>query len=94
MNLKAYIESGILEAYVLGVLTSQVEAEVAATIALYPKLQEELMAIETALHLFSESLAVDPPSEVQEKIWKFIQGLAENAGDSPGNTAHQDEPAV
>jgi anti-sigma-K factor RskA len=73
VNLKEYIESGILEAYVLGALTEQERAEVDANIALYPELADEVEAIEMAMQLHANQTAVTPPAFMQDKIWNAIQ---------------------
>ncbi len=72
MNTKEYIESGILEAYILGVLSLEEQAEVAANIAMYPELATEVAAIEKAMQQFAESNAVEPPIQMQEQIWSAI----------------------
>ena len=80
MKTREYIESGILEAYILGALTPEEHELVAANIAMYPELQAELDIIETTMQQFATSLAMDPPAAVQEKIWQALQGTSANAG--------------
>lgn len=82
MKTKEYIESGILEAYVLGALTPEEHELVAANIAMYPELQTELDVIETTMQQFATSLAMDPPAAVQEKIWNALQATSSNAGNT------------
>jgi len=72
VNTKEYIESGILEAYILGALTVEEQAEVAANIAMYPELAIEVAAIELAMQQFAESNAIEPPIQMQEQIWNAI----------------------
>ncbi|MBA3828479.1 MAG: anti-sigma factor [Taibaiella sp.] len=74
MNTQEYIESGILEAYMLGALSQQETAEVEANIALYPELSAEVSAIETGIQHFAELNAEEPPVFMQEQIWNAIQG--------------------
>lgn len=73
MNIQEYIESGILEAYVLGTLTEEETLSVAATIKLYPELSQEVNAIEEALLSFAETDAIKPPGHLQNAIWSAIQ---------------------
>jgi len=73
VDIKEYIESGILEAYALGALTEKERGEVDANVALYPELADELSAIEGAMQHFVEATAQDPPAYVQENIWDAIQ---------------------
>jgi len=54
MNVKDYIESGILELYVAGTLSEQENQEVYQTIQQYPELQHEVESIEAALIQLAE----------------------------------------
>lgn len=73
MNVKEYIESGILEAYVLDALPETERKEVAANIAQYPELAEEVAAIERSMQLFAEATSEEPPAYMQDQIWKVLQ---------------------
>ncbi len=73
MNTQEYIESGILEAYVLGALPADEQARVAADIAMYPELAAEVAAIEEAMLTFAKTNAQEPPAHLQEQIWNAIQ---------------------
>ena len=88
MNIKEYIESGILEAYVLGALTELERAQVDADIALYPELADEVEAIEMAMQLHANTTSVTPPAFMQEKIWNAIQ-----AQQPAANNAIEQKPA-
>lgn len=57
MNIRAYIESGILELYVLGALSAEEQQEVSAMLAKHPELVEELNRIEGDLMQVAESNA-------------------------------------
>lgn len=72
MNIKEYIESGILEAYVLGALTPEERTAVEANIAMYPELATELEAIETTMLDFANAEAIAPPAFMQDQIWNAI----------------------
>lgn len=72
MDIKEYISSGILEAYVLGALSEEEQVQVAANIAAYPELAGEVAAIEAAMQQFAEANAVAPPAFMQEQIWNAI----------------------
>lgn len=73
MTTKEYIESGNLEAFVLGALTPQEEAQVLADIARYPELAKEVAAIEEALLNYAASEAMVPHVHLKDKIWDSIQ---------------------
>ena len=72
MNTQEYIESGILEAYVLGALPKSERSEVAANIAMYPELAQEVASIEAAMQQFAEATPVTPPAFMQDRIWEAI----------------------
>ena len=73
MTTKEYIESGNLEAFVLGALTPQEEAQVLADIAENPELAKEVAAIEEALLNYATAGAMTPPEDLKEKIWDSLQ---------------------
>lgn len=72
MNTKEYIESGILEAYVLGALTVEERTEVEANVAMYPELAAELEAIERIMLHVAQDQAVEPPAFMMESIWSNL----------------------
>ncbi len=80
MNTREYIESGILEAYILGSLSKEEGRQVEADVAMYPELKEELKAIENAMQLFTTSLAKELPAGLDNKIWAALQYSSPNAG--------------
>jgi len=84
VNIKEYISSGILEAYVLGALSEEEQVQVVADIAAYPELAAEVAAIEITMQQFAEANAVAPPAFLQEQIWNAIQPA--------DNTGQQTEP--
>lgn len=59
-DLKTYIESGILEAYVLGSLSADEHAEVSALCARNPEILAEIEAISAALEQIAFEQAVEP----------------------------------
>lgn len=79
MDIKEYISSGILEAYVLGALPQEEQEQVAAHIAAYPELADEVAAIEAAMQQFAEANAAPPPAFMQEQIWNAIREEATTA---------------
>lgn len=89
MNIKEYIESGTLEAYVLGSLTAKEAAQVEADIALYPELAKEMQAIEQAIFDMAGANAVEPPAGMDDKIWNSIQQKGNNAGAAESTTQNQ-----
>ena len=71
MNIKEYIESGILELYVTGSLTDLENQEVEQMIAKHPELKGELAAIESTLISFSE---LEAPMELPSSILEGALG--------------------
>jgi anti-sigma-K factor RskA len=69
VNIKEYIESGILEAYALGALEDRERTEVERNIAMYPELATELEGIERTMLQMAEEQAVTPPDFMLERIW-------------------------
>jgi len=65
---KAYIESGILELYVLGQLNAQEQAEVEAMALQYPEIKQEMAAIEIAMEQYALQYSVSPAEGLEEKI--------------------------
>lgn len=73
MDSKQYIESGIIERYVLGAVSDQERREVECMCAIYPELKEELLAVQATIESYVESIAVQPPVELKAKIFSAIQ---------------------
>jgi anti-sigma-K factor RskA len=65
---KAYIESGILEAYAMGFASVEEVREVENNLRLYPELQEELERIQEALNAHAISNAKQPPADLKARI--------------------------
>jgi anti-sigma-K factor RskA len=80
MDIKAYIESGILEAYVLGSLTEQEAKEVRINMSRYPEVEAEVYAIEDAMFKVAQAQAVTPPALLQDRVWNAISATTRNAG--------------
>ena len=59
MNIEAFIASGELDAYVLGMLPDDEAAEIAKLIAQYPELKQEAEAIEAALKQYGAAVQSD-----------------------------------
>ncbi|WP_342329501.1 anti-sigma factor [Pedobacter sp. FW305-3-2-15-E-R2A2] len=70
---KAYIESGILELYVLGELNEQEQYEVEAMAAQYPEVKQEISAIELAMEEYAIQHSVQPSIGLENKILERIE---------------------
>lgn len=71
-DIKAYIESGILELYVLGDLTQAEKLQVEEMASKYPAVKAELDEIERSIELFAENNAVVPSEHLRDKIINSI----------------------
>lgn len=67
-NLKSYLESGILEQYVLGDLSNEERLEVEKNAIKYPEIKAELIEIESALLSYAISNAIEPPESLRNKV--------------------------
>ncbi|MFI8379854.1 anti-sigma factor domain-containing protein [Leeuwenhoekiella sp. NPDC079379] len=64
MNIQEYIDSGILELYVYGALTSQESEEVSKVLMQYPEVETEVSEIESALQSLATAAAPYNPEEM------------------------------
>ncbi len=76
-DLKSYIESGILELYVLGDLSSEEMLEVEKLAMQYPEIKSEIDGIETALLGYARSNSLEPSENTRSKI---LSALDTNPG--------------
>ncbi|RZL45882.1 MAG: anti-sigma factor, partial [Pedobacter sp.] len=73
-EVKAYIESGILELYVLGQLTATENKEVEVMANKHPEVKAEITAIELAMEAYALEHAISPSAELGDKIFDEITG--------------------
>ena len=72
MNTKEYIESGILESYVLGIATVGESAEVERMASEHPEVQIELEAIRGSLENYAIQYEKEPPAALKNKIMAAV----------------------
>jgi anti-sigma-K factor RskA len=75
VNIKDYISTGIIEAYVLGNLDPKERREVLANLARYPELKKELAEAEKTLEQLVIRAAKNPRHEVKARL---MASLSEN----------------
>jgi len=68
MNIRAYIESGILEEYCLGLLNPDEQKIVVRVCLLYPEVKKELTLIEETIEKLAASRAITPGADNKQKI--------------------------
>jgi anti-sigma-K factor RskA len=83
-DIKAYIESGILELYVLGDVTHEEKLQVEALAAQHPAIKAELEEIERSLESYANANAVDPAENLRDKV---LNSLVTNLDDDSIFTA-------
>jgi len=69
---KAYIETGILELYVLGQLNATEQREVEEMAVRFPEIKEEIAAIEIAMEQYAVNHAIIPSSGLEQQIFEKI----------------------
>jgi len=72
VNIKEYISSGVVESYVLGLLSAQERFEFEQYCKTYPELKTAKESFELAVEKQAMENAMPPPAGVKEKIWAAI----------------------
>jgi hypothetical protein len=63
-----YIESGILELYVLGDVTPEEKLQVEEMLSIHPAIKAEVIEIERAMELYARENSINPPENRHNKI--------------------------
>jgi anti-sigma-K factor RskA len=77
-DVKAYIESGILELYVLGDISAEERLQVEEMAAKHPSVSAEITAIETSMELYAAENAIEPSAHLRTRV---LNSLVVNLGD-------------
>ena len=72
IDIHNYIHSGILEAYCLGVLSTEEKKEVESFRLNYTEVHRALSAIELSFEHLAEATSIQPPASLKEQIWQTI----------------------
>ncbi len=78
MDVKQYIESGVLEAYVLGGLSDREQREVQCMTAIYEELKQHLIEVEEKVEKVMFKHAVTPPDSLKSKVLSAIKHTAQD----------------
>lgn len=78
MNIKEYIASGVVEAYVLGELTHSEKIEFEQNLTRYPELREEVRLSELTLQELAFNAAVAPRQKLRKQILELAQSASAN----------------
>ncbi len=96
MNTSEYINSGILEAYVLGTATDQETREVECLSKIYPEIKAELTQLENSLGKYISFYQKTPPAHLKEKIFAqmtFAEPSEQSTTEQPASPAAE-QPAT
>ncbi|HLK29536.1 MAG TPA: cupin domain-containing protein [Puia sp.] len=83
MDIKAYIESGIIQDYCLGILSSSENAEVEKNASLHTEVKNEIEAYQKALEKYSMSFAQNVPANLKSKTLGLLDNLAKEKNAQP-----------
>ncbi len=72
-NIKDFIESGILEMYVLGIASEEETSEVGRMAAIYPEIEAEIESISIGMENYAMAHAVVPDPAVKSLIFASIK---------------------
>ena len=73
MDVLAYIESGVIESYVLGMTDTHESAQLEQLMNQYPEIKQAVTAFEASLERSALSNAVAPKTEVKEKLFAQLK---------------------
>lgn len=93
-NVKAYIESGILELYVLGDISAEEKLQVEGMAQKHPEIKAEITEIEKSMEFYAEEHAIEPATELRQRV---LGSLLVNLGDDRNFTkavTHQDDDYI
>jgi len=94
-NLKAYIESGVLELYVLGDLSPEEALQVEEIASQNPEVRDEIAAIELAMENYAMQNAVEPSADVEKKLFEKLGIRADDDLETTSATPqYSDEPRI
>lgn len=89
-DLKAYIESGILELYVLGDISREEKLQVETMAAKHPAIKAELDEIERSMELYAEHNAIEPAENLRNRV---LNSILTNFGDDTNFDAKKEVTA-
>ena len=87
MNLKEIRESGLLELYVLGLLSEEEAGQVRSALGQYPELVKDINEIEKALEVYGKATAVTPPDSARSDVLSKIRSRGPSPDSSGGGAS-------
>ena len=80
MDIKEYISSGIIEAYVLGFATESEVKEVEKLALQFPEVKQEIETIQGSLEIYASKHAIQPSKNLKENILSRIRSEQASSG--------------
>ncbi len=93
MDIKAYIESGIIENYVLGATTKEENQEIEKLADQYPEIRVEIEASQFALTEYIMQYEQTPPPSLRDKVMDKLAILEKEEDTEEILTGHTQNPA-
>ncbi len=90
-DIKAYIETGILELYVLGSVSQAEKLQVEEMAEKYPEIKAELADIERSLEAYALQNAIEPPAQLRDKVLNSLVTNFANDTTFPGKEITHDD---
>jgi anti-sigma-K factor RskA len=94
VDIKAYIESGAIEAYVLGLASAEEAAELDLLRKQYPELNAAVLAFEMQLEITAMANTESVPVFVKEKLAEQLSNEFRSAGNRSGNVVGMERTAL
>jgi Anti-sigma-K factor rskA len=89
-DVKAYMESGILELYVLGDVNQDEKNQVEAMALQHPVIKAELESIEKSMELYAEIYAIEPSDDIRGQVLNsLITNLGDDRNFKPSHSSNQ-----
>ncbi|RZF62504.1 anti-sigma factor [Sphingobacterium corticibacterium] len=92
MDIREYISSGIIEAYVLGLATEQEASLLACVRKSYPEVEQAIVEAEVALEAMATAQAVRPAEHLKDDIWNRINTVSNVLPASQAEVTLEQEP--
>lgn len=82
MDKDKFLQTGLLEQYVLGLTDEEESEKVEAYADAYPEIKQEIQTMRSALDQYAQQYAVMPPKELKKRVMKSLDGEAKRDGTS------------
>ncbi len=82
MDVQRYISSGIIESYVVGLVSEQEAREVESAIAQYPEVKTAVEACRQDMERYVEMYAIKPPKAIRNRILEAIENETSPEGEA------------